>query len=172
VLAHAFELVLLITVYVVSARLGLSMGPVSGFATLVWPPTGIALAALLLRGVRVWPAVTLGAIMANVLTGATFWVALAIGVGNTLEALLAVSLLRRFAGFHFRLDRLVDVVALVALAAGLSTVVSATFECSRSGRGIVQPAQVGETWRAWWVGDALGDLVVAPVLLTWSALGD
>jgi len=172
VLTQAFELVLLFAAYVVSARLGLSMGPVSGFATLVWPPTGIALAALLLRGVHVWPAVTLGAIVANLLTGAPFWVALAIGVGNTLEALFAVSLLRRLNGFHLELDRLVDVVALIGLAAGMSTVVSATFGVFALGAGgIVQPAQVGETWRAWWVGDALGDLVVAPVLLTWGTLG-
>ncbi len=171
-LAHTSELLVLGVVYVISARLGLSLGPVSGFAALVWPPTGIALAALLLRGVRVWPAVTLGAVVANVLTGASFWVALGIGIGNTLEAVLAVSLLKRFTGFRLGLDRLGDVVALVTLAAGLSTIVSASLGvlALRAG-GIVQPGHVGDTWRAWWVGDALGDLVVAPVLLTWSALG-
>ena len=170
-LAQTSELLVLFGLYVVSARLGLSLGPVSGFAALVWPPTGIALAALLLRGFRVWPAVTLGAVVANALTGASFWVALGIGIGNTLEAVLAVSLLKRFAGFRLGLDRLGDVVALVALAAGLSTIVSATLGvfALRTG-GIVQPALVGDTWRAWWVGDALGNLVVAPVLLTWSAL--
>ena len=141
-LTRAAELIALFLLYVGSARLGLSLGPVSGFAALVWPPTGIALAALLLRGVRVWPAVMLGAIVANVLTGATFWVAVGIGVGNTLEAVLAVSLLGRFAGFRPGLDRLGDVVALVALAAGLSTIVSATFGVFvLRAAGIVQPGQ-------------------------------
>ena len=61
-LAHAGELTVVVVAYVLSARLGLAIAPVSGFATLVWPPTGIALAALLLRGVRLWPAVMLGAL--------------------------------------------------------------------------------------------------------------
>ncbi|MGZ6164025.1 MAG: MASE1 domain-containing protein, partial [Myxococcaceae bacterium] len=74
-LAHATELTLLLIVYVAAARLGLQMGPVSGFATLVWPATGIALAALLIRGVRLWPAVLVGAVVANVLSGASFLVA-------------------------------------------------------------------------------------------------
>jgi signal transduction histidine kinase len=172
VLANLPELILLFLVYVLSARLGLMMGAVSGFATLVWPPTGIALAALFLRGLRLWPAVMLGAVVANLLTGAPLWVALGIGVGNTLEAVLAVYLLKRVAHFQPSLDRLVDVVTLVTLAAGLSTVVSATLGVfALRGAGIVQSGHVGETWRAWWVGDVLGDLVLAPVLLTWSSLG-
>jgi signal transduction histidine kinase len=166
------ELIVVFLIYVVSARLGLMMGAVSGFATLVWPPTGIALVALLLRGVRLWPAVMLGAFVANIWTGAPFWVALGIGLGNTLEAVLAVYLLTRLARFRVSLDRLLDVVALVALAAALSTVASATIGVLALGAGgIVKPGHLGETWRAWWLGDALGDLVVAPVLLTWSGLG-
>ena len=171
-LAHVAELILLSIVYVAAARLGLKIGPVSGFATLVWPPTGIALAALLLRGVRLWPAVLLGALVANLLSGASFPVASGIGIGNTLEAVLAAFLLRRVFRIHLELDRLVDVLALIALAAGLSTLVSATVGllALRAG-GIVQPGHLAETWRAWWVGDALGDLVVAPFLLTWSGAG-
>jgi signal transduction histidine kinase len=172
VFANLSELIVLFLVYVVSARLGLMMGAVSGFAALVWPPTGIALAALLVRGFRLWPAVTLGAVAANMLTGASLWVAFGIGIGNTLEAILAVYLLKRFAHFRPGLDRLVDIVALVTLAAGLSTLVSATIGVfALQAGGIVQPGHLGETWRAWWVGDALGDLVVAPVLLTWSSPG-
>ncbi len=165
-------MLVLFVAYVLSARLGLKLGPVSGFATLVWPPTGIALAALLLRGVRLWPAVMLGAVVANVWSGASFWVATGIGIGNTLEAVLAVSLLTRVVRIHLGLDRLVDVLALVVLAAGLSTTVSSTagVVVLRS-VGIVQPGHGIETWRAWWVGDALGDLVAAPVLMTWSRLG-
>ncbi|HZJ55377.1 MAG TPA: MASE1 domain-containing protein [Myxococcaceae bacterium] len=170
-LAQASELILVFVAYVLSARLGLTLAPVSGFATLVWPPTGIALAALLLRGVRLWPALMLGALVANVWSGASFWVATGIGIGNTLEAILAVALLTRVARIHLGLDRLSDVLALVAFAAGLSTMVSATVGVAVLwSAGIAQPGHVGETWRAWWVGDALGDLVVAPVLLTWRSL--
>jgi signal transduction histidine kinase len=165
------ELVVVLVAYVLSARLGLRLAPVSGFATLVWPPTGIALVALLLGGVRLWPAVMLGALVANVLTGASFWVAMAIGIGNTLEAVLAVALLTRLARIHSGLDRLVDVLALVAMAAVLSTTVSATVGVAAlDAAGFVPAGHLAETWRAWWVGDALGDLVVAPVLLTWRGL--
>ena len=70
------------------------------------------------------------------------------------------------------LDRLVDVLALVVLAAALSTTVSATLGVAvLDAAGIVRPGHVAETWRVWWVGDALGDLVVAPVLLTWRSFG-
>ena len=123
----------------------------SGFATLVWPPTGIALAALLLGGVRLWPAVMLGAVVANLWTGASFWVATAIGIGNTLEAVLAVALLTRVARIDLGLDRLVDVLALVVLAAALSTTVSATLGVAvLDAAGIARPGHVLETWRVWW----------------------
>lgn len=171
-LVHASELLAVFVAYMLTARLGLMVAPVSGFATLVWPPTGIALAALLLRGVRLWPAVLLGALVANVWSGASFWVAAGIGIGNTLEAILAVALLERVVRIRTGLDRLVDVLGLVILAAGLSTTVSATIGVAVLRlAGLVEPGHFAETWRAWWVGDALGDLVVAPVLLTWSGLG-
>jgi signal transduction histidine kinase len=171
-LQQAAELILLVVAYVLSARLGLMISPVSGFATLVWPPTGIALAALLLRGARLWPAVTVGAVVANAWSGAPLWAALGIGVGNTLEALVAVWLLTRVVQIHSGLGRLSDVLALVVLGAGLSTTFSATVGVAvLRGVGTVGPGQLADTWRAWWVGDVLGDLVVAPLLLTWSGLG-
>ena len=171
-LVHASELLVVFVAYMLTARLGLLVAPVSGFATLVWPPTGIALAALLLRGNRLWPAVLLGAVVANVWSGASFWVAAGIGIGNTLEAILAVALLERVVRIHPGLDRLVDVLGLVILAAGLSTTVSATIGVAVLRlAGVVEQGHFAETWRAWWVGDALGDLVVAPVILTWSRLG-
>ena len=157
------ELIVLFVAYVLSARLGLMISPVSGFATLVWPPTGIALAALLLRGVRLWPAVMLGAVVANAWNGASLWAALGIGIGNTLEAILAVWLLTRVAGIHRGLDRLPDVLALVVLGAGVSSTVSASIGAAVLRLvGVVEPGRLAETWRAWWVGDALGDLVVIP----------
>ena len=85
----------LAAVYVLAARLGLAFDPVAGFATLVWPPTGISLAAVLLLGDRVVPGVFLGACMANLLAGAPLAVALGIGVGSTGEVLAAATLMRR-----------------------------------------------------------------------------
>jgi signal transduction histidine kinase/ActR/RegA family two-component response regulator len=165
--------VLLAAVYALFARLGLSIEPVNAFATLVWPPTGIALASLLILGNRFWPSVAAGAVAANIWTGAPPLVALGIGAGNTLEALLGAYALSRIPGFRRSLDRLQDVIGLVLLAGALSTAVSATIGvASLFLGGIITPDRIGVTWRAWWLGDAIGDLVVAPLLLTWKPAPD
>ena len=90
--------------YVATARLGLSFDALAGIATTVWPPTGIALAALVLRGTHLWPAVSLAAFVANLSTGIPFWGAALIAAGNTLEALVGATLLKRFS-FDPRLAR-------------------------------------------------------------------
>ncbi len=159
----------LAAIYVAAAKLGLAMDAVSGFATLVWPPTGIALTALLRGGNRLWPGIALGAFVANLWTGAPVPVALGIATGNTLEAVVAVWALRRVGGFRQSLERVADVLALVLLAAAGSTLVSATLGvASLVAGGVVPWDRGGATWRAWWLGDVIGDLVVAPLLLSWS----
>jgi signal transduction histidine kinase len=158
----------LAAVYFAAARLGLGLDAVAGFATLVWPATGIALAALVRLGYRVWPGVFIGAFLANLVTGAPPLVALGIGVGNTLEAIVGTYALRRIPGFRPSLDRLQDAVGLIVLAAIFSTMVSATIGISSLyAGGVVSLAQAGKAWRAWWLGDLIADLVVAPVLLVW-----
>jgi len=157
--------VLLSIAYFVTARLGLLMDAVAGFATLVWPPTGIALAALLLVGRRLWPGVLAGALCANLFAGASLPVALAIAIGNTLEALAGSWLLRRLAGFDPRLERIHDVLSLILLGAISSTAISATVGVvSLELGGTIGPSMSWPTFRAWWFGDMLGDLVVAPLL--------
>jgi PAS domain S-box-containing protein len=169
-IAYAGELIALAALYVVAARIGLAMDAVAGFATLVWPPTGIALAALVLRGSRLWPGVMIGAGIANALTGAPLFVALGIATGNTLEALLGAYALRRLPGFRTSLDQVRDVLALIVLAASFSTMVSATIGvASLYLGGVVSAAQIGVAWRAWWLGDLIGDLLVAPVILVWAS---
>jgi signal transduction histidine kinase len=159
----------LAAIYVIAARLGLLIDAVAGFATLVWPPSGIALAALVRFGYRLWPGVFAGAVVANVLTGADPLVALGIGVGNTLEAVVGTYLLRRIPGFRPSLDCLQDVLGLIVLAAGLSTTISSTIGVATLYLGgILPPGQAWEAWRAWWLGDLIGDLVVAPMLLVWA----
>lgn len=164
-----FKTFLLFGVYFVTAKLGLMMGAVSGFATLVWPPTGIALAALLLFGFRLWPGIFGGAFLVNFLAGAPILTALGIATGNTLEALLAVTLLRRFGKFQNSLERLEDILRFIGLAAVISTLVSATVGVvSLFLTGIIPAVAVKATWRAWWVGDMLGALVMSPLILTWG----
>jgi signal transduction histidine kinase len=157
------------SVYFTTAKLGLLMDPVGGVATPVWPPTGISLAALCLFGYRFWPGVALGAFVANLSAGAPVLAACGIAAGNTLEALLGTYLLQRLVGFRGSLDRVRHVIGLVLLAAGLSTTVSATFGvASGSLGGLIPAAARGRAWLTWWLGDAMGDLVWAPLLFAWA----
>ncbi|HSP95683.1 MAG TPA: MASE1 domain-containing protein, partial [Candidatus Dormibacteraeota bacterium] len=165
------RIALLATVYVVAGKLGLVITAVGGFATPVWAPTGLALAALVLFGHRLWPGVALGALLVNLWAGASAGVAVGISAGNTLEAVVGAYALRRVPGFDPGLSRLKDVLALIVLAALLSTSVSPTVGVSTLFLGGVLPkAQILETWRVWWVGDVVGDIVVAPLLMAAPAL--
>jgi len=156
--------------YILAARAGLQLDAVSGFATLVWPPTGIALAALLLGGYWLWPGIFLGALVVNVWTGAPVIVAMGIATGNTLEALAGSYALRSLPGFRLSLGSVRDALALIVFAAVLSTIVSATIGVtSLHLGGLVTRGSVVETWRAWWLGDAIGALLVAPPILVWAS---
>jgi signal transduction histidine kinase len=161
-------IVALAAVYVAAGRLGLQLDAVGGFATLVWAPTGIALAALLAGGMRLWPGVAAGAFLVNVWAGATIPLALAIALGNTLEAVTAAYALGRIRGFDPSLRRARDAFALIVIGALLSTLLSATIGASSLRlAGVITPERFGATWLAWWIGDAIGDLIVAPLLLCW-----
>jgi signal transduction histidine kinase/integral membrane sensor domain MASE1/CheY-like chemotaxis protein len=136
--------------------------------TLVWPATGLALAAVVLFGLRVWPAIALGAFAANVTTQEPPLVAAGVALGNTLEAVAAGWLLER-AGFRPRLGRLEDALALVVCGALVSTLLSATVGTASLCAGGLHPWETfDELWSTWWLGDMGGDLVVAPLLLCWA----
>ncbi len=153
--------------YVIAARLGFLVAFVAEQVTTVWAPTGIALAALLLWGRRLWPAVWLGAFAANAWTDAPLWTAAIIAAGNTLEAVVAASFLSRARGFDPSLRRLSDTARFIVFAAILATIISATIGVTTLCLAGVQPwARFSGLWSAWWLGDAMGALVVAPVLLT------
>src|SRR5512134_1544655 len=121
------QILALAAAYTVVGRAGLAIAPVHLFASLVWAPTGIALAVLLRGGIRHWPGVALGAFLVNAWAGAPIPVALAISAGNTLEAVLGAYLIRRAAGGEaFSLERLRGVLAFILLGALVSTTVSAS----------------------------------------------
>jgi integral membrane sensor domain MASE1 len=133
----------------------------------VWPPTGVAIAAVLLLGLRIWPAILLGAFLANLLTPVPVAAAAGIAIGNTLEALSA-GLLLRYLDFHNSFDRARDVFKFTLLAS-LCTMVSASVGTLSLCLGHAAVWQdFGSLWMTWWLGDTVGALVVAPVLLTWS----
>ena len=99
-LPYTAQVLGLAAVYYGAAKLGLSLAFATPSVTAIWPPTGIALAALILFGYRLWPGVALGAFLANSWTGVPIYAVLGITAGNTLEALAGAYLLRGFAGFR------------------------------------------------------------------------
>jgi len=159
----------LAAVYALAVRLGLAFNPVAGFATLVWPPAGIALAVVLLLGNRLLPGVFLGACTAALLARAPLLVTLGIAVGGTCQVLAAATLLRRVPTFSITLERVTSVVALIVGAAVACTTISATVGVGTLYvAGLVRPSQLPEAWRAWWVGGMVGILLFAPLILAWS----
>jgi len=150
--------------YVAAAKLGLALAVAHGVITPVWAPTGIALASMILFGRRVWPAILVAAFIANATSGAAIPVALAISVGNTLEAVVGSALLSRVR-FRPALARVRDVIALIVLGAVVSTTVSATIGVTALWIAGDLKSSYGFSWFLWWTGDAMGDLVVAPFLL-------
>ncbi|MET7330820.1 MASE1 domain-containing protein [Nonomuraea sp. NPDC005650] len=165
---HAMTAAKILTVaiaYFVAAELGLQQQLVRGQVTPLWPSTGIALAAMLLLGLRIWPGITLGAFLVNVSIGPTMAAVLSISVGNTLAPICAYLLLERV-GFRIELDRLRDALALVFLGAFAGMLVSATVGAgSLVLAGGLQPSEFWPAWSVWWAGDAMGVLVVTPLLL-------
>jgi signal transduction histidine kinase len=166
--AYLLKIALLALVYHLAARLGLKMAYVQINTSPVWPPTGIALAALLLFGYNLWPGISLGVLVGSLLTGAPIGVAVGIALGNTVEAVVGAYCLRRFIRFHNALDRIQDVVWLA-----ISSVFSATLGASIGSTTLVVTGRVtwlsvGGVWATWWIGDLLGALVVAPALLVWA----
>ncbi len=159
----------LAAIYYVAGKLGLRLAFAHPSATAVWPPTGIALAAFLILGYRIWPAVFVGAFLVNVTTAGTVATSIAIGVGNTLEGLLGSYLVNRFAGGRDTLNHPESFFRFTMLAAVVSTALSATCGVmSLSLGGFARWMDFGSIWLTWWLGDMAGSLVVAPVLLAWS----
>ena len=166
--SYFVAILLLFAIYFGTARLGLSFGAVSRFATLVWFPSGIAIAALFLFGYRLWPGIFLGAFLANLVHGAPLFVAIGIGIGNTLEALVGTYLLKRN-GFRSSLDRLQDILVLVLLTMPISAFISATLGVSSLLLGkVIVVSSYYPTWSAWWVGDMISILILTPFLLAWG----
>src|SRR2546426_5558692 len=162
--------VVLAVVYFCAAKLVLRLAYVHPSATAVWAPTGIALAAFLILGYRVWPAILLSAFLVNVTTAGSMLTSVSIGAGNTLEGLVGAYLVNRFANGRNALQRAPDVFKFAALTAIVSTMVSATCGVtSLALAGFADWSRYGSIWSTWWLGDAAGALVVAPLVILWSA---
>jgi diguanylate cyclase (GGDEF)-like protein/PAS domain S-box-containing protein len=155
--------------YFAVAKLGLTFAAGNDIVSAVWPPSGVALAAVFVLGYRVWPAIAVGAFFANATGDSSAAVAAGIACGNALAAVSAGYMLSR-ARFDPHLGRIRDVVALALLGAAASTAVNATIGTSVLWiDGVASPGTLWEFWRVWWLGDLTGVLLVAPPLLLLAA---
>lgn len=160
---------ILTVLYFVAAKLSLKLAFLHVSASPVWPPAGIALAALLLLGYRVWPAIFVGAFLVNLTTAGNVFTSLGIATGNTLEAVTGAWLMHRFAGGAQAFDRAQNVFKF-SLVVLISTLVSPTIGLtSLALAGYADWAHYSAIWLTWWLGDATGDFIVAPLLILWYA---
>jgi diguanylate cyclase (GGDEF)-like protein len=156
--------------YYVAASLGLRLAYLNPSATPVWAPSGIALAAFLVWGRAVWPAVFVAALLVNLGTAGNFVTSVSIAIGNTLEGVLGLYLVHRFAPGLRAFDHARDVFCFAVLTCGVATIVSATLGVgSLAVAGFAPWYDVRVIWLTWWLGDATGALVVTPALLLWAA---
>jgi len=162
---------LLAAIYFGAARFALLLAIPPGYATALWPPSGIALAALLLLGPRLWPGVWIGSVLANLSIDASIPSAIIIATGSTLQALVVSALLRRHVGIPYRFRHVQQVVKFVALSALGATIAPTVALIPLSLLYPLPGADLFANWWTWWQGDTSGILIFTPLILSWSVRG-
>ena len=177
VVPYGLKVLGLAVLYVVTGKLGLMLSVPPGFATLIWPPSGLALGICLVHGRRFWPGVLLGSFVLNAYVAGAFdlsagllWpkltVALAIATGSTIEILLACGLAGRFVGTPLKLVSVPQIFRLFLLAGPVACVTAASVGvCALRIAGLVPPQDVIGNWLSWWGGDVFGVIVFLPLAL-------
>src|ERR1700676_488523 len=162
-------IVALSVVYFFVGKLGLTLAVVNPSVSAVWPPTGIALAAFLIFGYDVWPAIFIGAFAVNLTTAGTAGTSFALAIGNTLEGLVGAYLVSRYAYGRQAFTRVNDVLRFAFLGGVVSTSIAATVVLlSLIAGGLIHGADRTQVWLTWWLGDMIGAIVFAPCLILWS----
>jgi PAS domain S-box-containing protein len=164
------RVVVLIAIYFIGGLIGKTTTFLSGSVALVWPPAGIAMAAILLFGYRFWPGVALGAVLFSFTNGLPFgFFTLGTAIGNTMGAIVCAFLLKRIIAFDNAMERMRDVIGYIVLACFLGTTVNAAFNVvGLAYSGAVPWDDLFPATLMWWVPNALAGLVVAPFLITWA----
>ncbi|MBR0785134.1 MASE1 domain-containing protein [Bradyrhizobium iriomotense] len=170
VISYIGGLVAIGAIYLVSAKGGLALASVHPSATPIWPPTGVALAAVLLRGYRTWPAIFVAAMIANATTAGSIATAIAIATGNSLEAVAGAYLINRWSGGRNTFSRPNSVAKFAVICVVIATPISASIGLSSLAIfGYIEPKNFVDAWITWWLGDVTGALVIAPVIVLWAS---
>ncbi|MBN2432534.1 MAG: PAS domain S-box protein [Acidobacteria bacterium] len=163
------RILLLVAIYLAGAMIGLTPPFFTESTSLLWPPAGVALAFLLRFGCRLWPGVVVGAGLAALVLPVPFELAAGVAAGDLAGALTAAYLLHRFAGFRLELDRIRDVLSLIAIGFGIGPLVSAGIICFCLWLGGHPAADLLPVGLGWRFGEAMGVLILAPLLLALQA---
>ena len=165
--SYLLQLLLTFVVYFGVGRLGLAVPFTSANVSPVWPAAGVAVGLVLIWGIRIAPAIAFAAFLVNFLSAIPASAAVGMGIGNTSSAVVAAYLLRHLSGFQIPLSRMRDVLRLVLFGAVLATTIAAfvgvsalTLTHTRAWSGYAS------AWRIWWLGDAMGVLIAAPLILS------
>ena len=167
---HAAILLGVSVCYFACAKAGLLLASINPSATPIWPPTGLALSAVLLLGYRISPAILLGAFLANATTAGSLATSGAIAIGNTLECLVGAWLINRWSGgtATFNTSGGVARFALISMSA-VAPISALTGVSCLTLAGYVDPDRFARVWMTWWLGDTAGALVITPVIVLWVA---
>ena len=171
---------LLAVAYLIAGRLGQYLAAPPIYATAVWPASGVALAGLLLMGYRTWPGLFLGAVVVNSWSvllgpgdpeiGPQLIKAARIGYGATMQAVVGAWLIRRYVGFPNNLTRERDIFVFLTLGGPLACLIGASAGVlSLVAAGNIQETQILGNWWTWWVGDVIGVIIFAPLVLIFFA---
>jgi PAS domain S-box-containing protein len=155
--------------YFVLAKLGLQLASINPSASPIWAPTGVALAAVILAGLRIWPAILIGAFAANAATAGTLETSAVIAVGNTLEGVVGGYLITRWCGGSGTFATPARIAKFAIVSVGLPTMLSATIGVATLYvAGLAAEPNLAPIWITWWLGDTAGALVVTPVIVLWA----
>jgi signal transduction histidine kinase len=176
--SKSLRFVVLVAMYFVAGKVGMLLRDANSGVSPIWPATGIALAGLLLWGYSLWPAIFVGACLIDVTSHSIVQASVALKIvhavgiasGDTLEALVGAWLVNRFAIVSNAFLRVSDVFRYTFFAGVLTTALSATFGVGTLlAGGFLVKQNIGTAWLSWWMGDMVGAIIVAPLILMWKA---
>jgi len=169
-ISYASGLVAIGVIYFALAKGGLALASIHPSATPIWPPTGVALAAVLLWGYRTWPAIFTAAVIVNATTAGSVATAIAIATGNSLEAVVGAYLINRWSSGCNTFSTPNSVAKFALICFVIATPISASIGLtSLATAGYIERTNFANAWVTWWLGDVTGALVIAPVIVLWAS---